>query len=183
MELARRQFTIEEYLAMAETGILREGERVELIDGAVVAMSPFNDSHRLTLNRLTRLLTTQFPEPYVVQIQMTMALGTFDGPEPDAIVFRDHGDAYRRVADPATVALVIEVADSSLRYDRVIKAPLYARYGVAEYWIVNLVDDCVETFRDPRAGRYATARTFASDDPIASTVVDPPLNPNAIIRR
>ncbi|MGH7708880.1 MAG: Uma2 family endonuclease [Vulcanimicrobiaceae bacterium] len=76
MELARRQFTIEEYLAMAETGILREGERVELIDGAVVAMSPFNDPHRLTLNRLTRLLTTQFPEPYVVQIQMTMALGT-----------------------------------------------------------------------------------------------------------
>ena len=182
MERARRRFTIEEYLEMGEAGILRAGERVELIGGAVLKMSPIGDSHRLTLNRLTRLLTARFPEPFVVQIQATMALGTFDGPEPDAIVFRDAGDAYGRVADPLKVALVIEVADSSLRFDRTVKAPLYARYRVAEYWIVNLVDDRIETYSEPVEGEYTRVASFSGDALVRSPLFDPPLTPSGIIR-
>jgi hypothetical protein len=183
MELARRRFTIDDYLEMGEAGIFRRGERVELIDGAVLTLSPIGDPHRLTLNRLTRLLTGRFPEPYVIQLQATMALGSFDGPEPDAILFRDAGDAYGRLADPEKVALVIEVADSSLRYDRTVKAPLYARYRVAEYWIVNLVDERIETFSGPVDGRYERTAAYGGDEPILSPLFDPPLTASDIIRR
>jgi Uma2 family endonuclease len=143
-----RRWTREEYDKMVEAGIFLPGERVELIDGEVLAMSPQKSGHSIAVSLTEEALRVAFGAGYYVRTQMPLALDAFSEPEPDVIVVpgspRDYRDAH-----PTSALLVVEVADTTLAYDRTQKGSLYARAGVADYWILNLLDQRLEVYRTP----------------------------------
>jgi Uma2 family endonuclease len=160
-----RKITVDEYHRMIDAGILDEDEHVELLEGAIVRVSPQKRPHARVIQRLTRHLNRTLGDAFEVMPQLPLTLGDFSEPEPDLAVVRAE-DARSNEEHPRTALLVVEVARSTLNKDRNLKAALYARFGIAEYWIVNLKDACVEVYRDPdtRAGRYRTASTLSLDD-------------------
>ena len=145
-----RLWTREEYYKMAETGVLRPGERVELIGGEVIAMVPQDSPHYTAIDLVEEELRKIFSAGYVVRVQGPLDLGLISQPEPDVAVvsgaIRDYAKAH-----PSSALLIVEVAESSLAYDRSIKASLYASAGLRDYWVLNLVDRRLEVFRDPIA--------------------------------
>ncbi len=174
-----RRITAREFGAMLAADVFdEEHARVELLDGLIYSLAPpEGNPHRRTINKLNRLLTTRFAEPDVVQVQSSLHLGTFDVPAPDFVIFRATDD-YDEYADRNQVVLVIEVAVSSLRHDRVRKAPLFARYGMAEYWIVNVLRREVEVYTGAADGTYRSLRTFMAGESIEPPVVPgEPLTP------
>jgi Uma2 family endonuclease len=142
-----------------------EDERIELLHGVLVRMSPQGPRHVSITRRLNRLLMQAIGERADVQIQGPLALTDDSEPEPDvALIPFGYDDEL-----PATAYLVIEVADSSLSKDRGVKARLYAASGIPEYWIVNVVDRSVEVYRDARDGAYRDVRACRSVDTITVT--------------
>jgi Uma2 family endonuclease len=151
-----RRITREEYQRMGEQGFFRD-ERVELLDGLIVEMSPIGPPHVFSTLLLTRALTIAFGHRAWVGIQSSFALSDESMPEPDAFVVPpDDVDATRY---PSHALLIVEVAETSLHHDRTVKAALYAEAGVPEYWIVNLIDDVVEVHREPLNGHYSEFHT------------------------
>ncbi|MBT9586901.1 Uma2 family endonuclease [bacterium] len=135
------------YYKLAETGAFT-GERVELVEGEVIQMSPQNHSHASTVGRLTNLLVIEFYATHVVRVQLPLDLGSLSQPEPDfALVRWEEND--QSLPHPRTADLVIEVSDSSLTFDRGEKACVYAKAGLPEYWIVNLAARQVEVLSNP----------------------------------
>lgn len=140
-------WTSEEYQRLAETGVL-SGRRIELIEGQVLQMSPMGSRHSVTLMKLVRLLPQKFNESYSIQIQSPLALSRHSQPEPDAAVLLGPPSDFREEL-PIKAVLTIEVADSTLRFDRTTKAKIYAAAGIEDYWIINLSEDQVEVHRKP----------------------------------
>lgn len=137
-----------DYYKMAEVGIFN-GRRVELIEGDVIEMSPQDPAHASVVGLVDYALKRIFRTGFVVRVQLPLSLGLDSDPEPDIAVVRgDLRDHLRK--HPEHALLVIEVAGTSLEFDRTRKAGLYAGAGVEDYWIVNLVDACVEVYRKPR---------------------------------
>jgi Uma2 family endonuclease len=156
----RRRFTAEEYHRLAEVGILREGERLELIEGEILCMSPIGLRHAACVGRLNRELTLALGRRALLWPQNPVRLFPDTEPQPDVVILRERQDGYAHApASPADALLVVEVADTSYRYDRRVKLPLYARSGVSEMWIVDLTHDIVELHRDRQADGYATTAT------------------------
>jgi len=145
-----RLWTREEYYKMAETGVLRLGERVELIGGGVIAMVPQDSPHYTAIDLAKEELRKIFAAGYVVRVQGPLDLGLISQPEPDVAVVRGTIRDYAK-AHPNSALLVVEVAESSLAYDRSIKASLYASAGIPDYWVLNLINRRLEVFRDPIA--------------------------------
>ena len=143
-----RLWTREEYYKMAETGVLRPGERVELIGGEVIAMVPQDSPHYTAIDLVEEELRKVFGAGYIVRVQGPLDLGLPSQPEPDIAVVRGSIRDYAK-AHPSSALLVVEVAESSLAYDRSTKASLYASAGIPDYWVLNLVDRRLEVFRDP----------------------------------
>jgi Uma2 family endonuclease len=143
-----RLWTREDYYKLAESGVFRPGERVELIGGKIVEMSPQNSPHFTALSLVEDAIRTIFGIGYVVRIQGPLDVSPVSQPEPDIAVVRGTIRDYAK-AHPTTAALVVEVSDSTLAYDRGEKASLYASARVPEYWVLNLVDRCLEVHRDP----------------------------------
>jgi Uma2 family endonuclease len=153
------RFTVAEYHRMGEVGILGEDCRVELIRGQIVDMAPIGAPHHGMVIRLTRILPGVLAGRGILSVQNPVRLDDGSEPEPDVVVLRPRADDYTTAtACPPDVLLLIEVADSSLADDRAIKLPLYAESGIAECWIVNLVERVVEVYREPRDGRFADSR-------------------------
>ena len=151
----RRPLTVVDYHRMGEAGILSEADRVELIEGELVAMSPVGSRHAGTVNRLTRLLVIAVGSIGLVSVQNPVRLDDRTEPEPDVAVLRPRADDYiEATPGPEDVLLVIEVADSTLAYDRTVKAPLYATHGLAEFWIVDLTGRAIEVHCKPEGGLY-----------------------------
>ena len=159
--LTRRRFTVDEYYRMAEAGILREDDRVELLDGEIVEMTPIGPGHAGQVNCLTRIFTSRLGDRAIVSVQNPVILGTHWEPEPDFVLLRPRLDDYRTAHPrPADVLLVVEVADTSLARDRKIKLPAYAAAGVPEVWILNLREERIEVYRDPAADGYRDVRRW-----------------------
>ena len=162
LELAaeRRLFTRAEYHRMGEVGILGEDDRVELIRGEIVKMSPIGRHHIAFVNNLNQLLVTRLAGRAVVSVQNPVVLSDDTEPEPDLTVLRNRSykDAEPDVSD---VLLLIEVAETSLRYDRVTKLPLYAEARVPEYWIIDCGAESVEVHRTPTAAGYRDVARLA----------------------
>ena len=153
------RFTVAEYDRMIDLGILKEDARVELIRGEIVAKMSIGDAHIACVDRLNRLLVRAVSDDAIVSVQNPIRLADSE-PEPDLVLKRPRQDFYGKPG-PADILLVIEVADASLEDDREVKGPLYAENGIAEYWIVNLIDRCLEVHRQPRPdGTYADVRTM-----------------------
>jgi Uma2 family endonuclease len=164
MPLAHRRFTVDEYHRMAETGILGENDRVELLDGEIVEMTPIGPGHAGCVDDLVRLFYRVAGEAVILGVQRPLAVGTHWEPQPDVAVLKPRPQGYRRVHPrPSDVVLLIEVADSSLEFDRAVKLPLYARAGIAEVWLVNLRATQIEVYRAPRDGAYTDRRVLGRD--------------------
>jgi len=149
------RYTSESYFRLVEAGILHAEDRVELLEGVIIAMSPQNPPHASTTAQVSDALRDAIRKRAVIRVQSPLVAGGYSVPEPDiAVVPGRHSDYVS--AHPTTALLVVEVADTSLLPDRLTKAAIYATAGIPEYWVVNLRDDCVEVFRAPdqSAGRY-----------------------------
>ncbi|MBI5719283.1 MAG: Uma2 family endonuclease [Burkholderiales bacterium] len=154
--LQRHRVTVGEYYRMAEAGILAPDARVELVEGEVIDMAPMKSAHAWALNQLAAKLHEAARGRAVVTCQTPLTLGTHSEPEPDLMLVRNRPEGYAtQHPGPADVLLLIEVADSSLEYDRQVKMPLYARHGIAEAWIVDLANRQVRFFRRPAGEAYA----------------------------
>jgi len=143
-----RLWTREEYYKMAEAGVFRPDERLELIGGRIVTMSPQNSPHATALTLTSEELRTLFGAGYVVRMQLPLDLSPSSQPEPDIAVVRGNVRDYAS-AHPTTALLIVEVSESSLTFDWGEKASLYASAGISEYWLVNLLDRRLEVYRDP----------------------------------
>ena len=163
----RRLFTVAEYAAMAEAGILQEDERIELLAGEIVRMAPIGDPHLSCTDALNMLLASSLAGRVIVRVQGSIRLDDQNAPQPDLVLLRQRDDYYARPAIPADVLLVIEVADSSLDFDRGPKSTLYAAAGIPEYWVANLRTGEVEARTDPVNGEYTTVRTVPSGGSIS----------------
>ncbi len=145
-----RRWTRQEYHQLAESGVLRPDERVELIEGEIVEMPPQLSPHATGVCLAEDALRAAFGPGFVVRAQLPLALGEYSEPEPDVAVVvggpRDYAKAH-----PTTAVLVVEVSDATLAFDRNVKASLYAAAGIPEYWIVNLVHRQLEVHCDPGA--------------------------------
>jgi Uma2 family endonuclease len=147
VEPTRRLWTRDEYYRMGELGWFR-GQRVELIDGEIMVLSPQGPSHATSTDRVRRILEHTFGEGVWVRMQLPVDFGSYSEPEPDISVVTGSLEDYTS-AHPTTALLIVEVSDSTLSYDRNHKANLYAHAGIADYWIINLVDGQLEVRRHP----------------------------------
>lgn len=150
---------------MAECGILAPDDRVELLEGLIVAMAPQSPSHASAVYQVQGVLTSRLPSGVVVRSQASFLAGTSSVPEPDIAVVPGRADDYWR-RHPSEAHLIIEVALSSLVQDRLTKAAIYAAAGIPCYWLVNLRDSCVEVFGSPipQQGRYGSATRATGSD-------------------
>ena len=176
--VTRRALTVAEYHRMGEVGIVHEDDRVELIEGELVAMTPIGSSHSGTINTLTRALVMAVGDRGVVAVQNPVQLDDLSEPQPDFSILKPRADDYRRATPrPHEVFLIIEVADSSLAYDRAVKRALCARHCIPEFWIVNLQADSVEVCRTPVGEAYADLSLVERDG-----TLEPALLPGAAIQ-
>ena len=147
VEPTQRRWTRDEYYRMGELGWFT-GQRVELIDGEIMVLSPQGPSHATSTDRVRRTLERTFGEGVWVRMQLPVDFGSYSEPEPDVSVVAGSLEDYTS-AHPTTALLIVEVSDSTLSYDRNRKASLYARVGIADYWIINLVGSQLEVRRHP----------------------------------
>jgi Uma2 family endonuclease len=179
-----RRWTRAEYDRMIDHGLLDEDDRVELIDGEILEMAPQLTRHSAMVAHVQKVLEAAFGPGYHARVQLPFALDPMSEPEPDIAVVSGVPRDYLH-SHPHRAALLVEVAETTLRFDRRWKSSLYARAGVEEYWILNLVDRLLEVYRDPAADRsarygwtYGTVEHLqASDDvsPLAVTGVRIPV--------
>ncbi len=148
-----RKWTRSEYYRMGELGLFN-GQRVELLDGEVIVMSPMGAGHAAAVTKVAHALFRAFGEGFSVRVQLPLALDPTTEPEPDVAVITGSPDDYLD-EHPSTAVLIVEVADTSLAYDRTEKARVYARANISEYWIVNLLERQLEVYRKPQGERYA----------------------------
>ena len=153
----RHRLTVEDYYRMGEAGILRPDERVELIDGEIIDMAPPGTLHAGTVDHLLALLRRVIGEGAVLRVQNPVFLDRFSEPQPDLALLKPRADFYKKShPQPSDVWLVIEVGDTSVRYDRDVKAALYARHGIPEVWLVDVRDGRLTRYREPVQAAYKT---------------------------
>lgn len=153
--LRRRRFDVDEYHRMIDAGVLTTDDRVELIDGEIVQMTPIGSRHAGCVDSFNRALVLALGDSAWVRIQNPVTIAPHSEPEPDVVVARSRAAGYSGShPGPEDVLLLIEIADSSLPFDRTTKLPLYAGAGIPEVWLVDLVEDAVEVHREPQDAGY-----------------------------
>jgi Uma2 family endonuclease len=168
----RRRFTVDDYYQMADAGIIGHDERVELIDGEVVLMSPIGRRHSACVSAATQALVLAGGTSVIVQPQGPVRLDRFNEPQPDLMLLRPRADFYAsQHPGPDDVLLVVEIADSSLRYDRDVKAALYAAWGVPEYWLADLGSNVLRRHLAPEQGVFNVSDQLRRGDSIAARLL------------
>ena len=155
-DLPRHRWTVDDYHRMAEVGLLDADARVELIEGEIVELAPIGDPHIAASIRLLHLLVAAVGERGGVSAANPVRLNPHSEPQPDFSVLRPRADYRTRGPRPDDVMLAVEVSDTTLRRDRGVKRPLYARAAIPECWIVNLEERYVEVHRSPASDTYAS---------------------------
>jgi Uma2 family endonuclease len=151
----RHRITVHDYHRLAEVGVLAPDARVELIEGEIIDMAPLGKDHLSIVDQLNRLLVRAVGDAAIVRVQGSIRLSEVSEPEPDIVLLAPRPDFYRgELASGADCLLVIEVSDATLRYDRGVKVPLYARHGVPEYWIIDVQNAELRVYAELRLGRY-----------------------------
>jgi Uma2 family endonuclease len=154
-QLERWHFNVDQYYRLAEAGVLQPDDRVELIEGEIIRMSPIGSAHAACVRSLQIFFSETFGRKYLLSIQSPVRLSDFSEPEPDLALLKARTDLYaERHPLPQDVLLIIEVSDMSVLSDRNVKIPLYARYGIAEAWLVNLPKKTIEVYYDLANGKY-----------------------------
>lgn len=164
LPLTRHRLSVDQFQEMGRVGILARDSRVELIDGALIDMAPIGSRHAGLVNLLS-MTFARGSGNLVVWTQSPIVLPPYSEPQPDVALLAPSANGYASALPTAAdILLVVEVAESTLRYDRTVKLPLYAGHGIPEVWIVNLVDRCLEAFREPDANGYRVTQVLATGD-------------------
>jgi Uma2 family endonuclease len=170
--LEKRYFNVDEYYRMAEAGVLKPDDRVELIEGEIIKMSPIGSPHAACVSRLNDLLQTANRSNAIVAIQNPVRLSEFSEPVPDIALLKRRKDYYAaRHPGPADVFLLMEVAQTTVLPDRNIKIPLYARSEVPEVWLVNLPKKLVEVYSREAGGRYRKSAKYRRGEIVSSEIL------------
>lgn len=171
IQTLRRLFTVSEYHQMMDSGILREDDRVELIEGEVIEMSPIGSRHAACVKRLNRWLSERVGQRAIVGVQDPIRLGERSEPQPDLALLRPRPDFYGQAhPEPQDVFLVVEVAETSADYDREVKVPLYARAGLVEVWLVDIAARVIEVYRQPGPTGYRQMQRLSPGQQLSSAV-------------
>jgi Uma2 family endonuclease len=161
----KHRFSVDDYYRMAETGVLKPDARVELLDGEIIDMSPIGPFHGGVNKYLNMVFAAAAKGRWVMGIQDPVRLGDHSEPQPDLMLLRPVADCYRKQHPrPDDVFLLIEIADTSLATDREEKLPAYGQAGIKEVWIVNLVDEVVEVYREPHFTGYGSKAVLRAGD-------------------
>ena len=173
----RLRFSVDEYYKMYELGLLKDFERSEIIDGELISQMGIADRHAAVVNFLSRFFIKGVSDDVMVSVQNPLRLNDFDEPEPDIVLADLTKYDGKRHPRPAETLIVVEVSDTSLRYDRDTKLPLYAEAEIPEVWIVNLQNNLVEVHQNPTVGIYQTVKIYRPGETVESSVL-PELNPS-----
>jgi Uma2 family endonuclease len=166
-EVMKRLINVDEYYKMAEVGILKPGDRVELINGEIYEMSPIGSKHAAVVDRLTRLLNKRFTDDVIIRTQSPIGIDSSNEPEPDISILKYRADFYSQAHPGAhDILAIIEVADSSLRHDKQVKMPLYANYGIPAYWIIDIATKQITVHLDPVGNSYSSQQVYGIGDEI-----------------
>jgi Uma2 family endonuclease len=169
MVVARRPFTVEDYHRMRDAGIFAEDDRLELLEGEVLLMSPIGPLHAAIVRRLNMLLSEAVGRQYIISVQDPIQLSVVSEPQPDLVVLQYRADYYGTShPQPGDIELLIEVSDTSLDYDRENKLPRYAESGIPEVWIVDVANQQIEQYVHPANGLYRTKQTWLHGQTITS---------------
>ncbi len=169
---ARKLFTVAEYHQMIEAGVLKEDDRVELLNGEIIEMSPIGPLHASSVKRLIAVLSPRIRKWAILDVQDPIHLGEYSEPQPDMVLLKPRVDFYATShPTPKDVLLVIEIADSTLETDRRLKIPAYAQAGIPEAWLIDLVNDRIEVHSKPLNGVYQEVRIILRGQKINSTAL------------
>ena len=165
----KRPFTTTEYYKLLESGVLTEDDRVELIDGEIITMSPIGPRHTASVKRLNTFLVRKTFGLALIGVQDPIHLNQYSAPQPDISMLKFRDDYYASGhPEPEDTMIAIEVADSSVEYDRQVKIPKYAEAGIPEAWLIDLVNDRIEIYALPNEGIYQEVRIVLRHQKIIS---------------
>lgn len=169
-QIEKRKYTIDEYHRMAEAGIIGPEERVELINGEIIEMSPIGKEHALAVRCINRLLHSLLDQQqYIIDVQNPIPINEHSEPEPDVMVMPFQDDLYADGVYPSDVLLLIEVSDTTLKKDIQLKLPLYAQAGIPEVWIVDIQHGQVAQYTDLEKGSYQQQSTWKGRNQASAT--------------
>jgi Uma2 family endonuclease len=172
VQFQKHCFTVGDYHRMAEVGLLSEDSRVELIEGEIIEMSPIGSTHSGTVNRSSAFLNRTLSGAVIVSVQNPVRLDDFSEPQPDLALLKPRKDFYADSHPTAEdVLVVIEVADTSVEYDRSLKLPLYARAGIPEAWLLVLPKEVIEVHSQPKNGKYQKVRRLKRGKSLTSPTI------------
>ena len=172
VEYQKRVFTVDEYYRMAQAGVLTPNDHVELIEGEIIEMSPIGGPHAACVRKLGTRLTRLSGDSAIVSIQSPVDIDGYSEPQPDVAILKPQDDFYSQAhPKPSDVLLIIEVADTSVEYDRNVKMPLYARAGIPEAWLVNLPKAVIEIYSQPADGSYQRCQIFKRGQTIVAQAI------------
>lgn len=168
MKLLTKKFTVNTYEKMLEKEIFTPQDRLELINGEIIEMSPIGLQHATTVIRFTNIFPLFFQNKALVSVQNPITLNDYSQPEPDLVLLKSRDDFYEQKRPTAEdIFLLVEVSDSTLKYDQEIKLPIYAQNNIMETWIINLNNHSVEVYRQPKNGHYQQVQIFTKKDTIS----------------
>jgi len=174
VQILRWQFTVADFARMAEAGIFAEDDRVELIDGEVRAMSPIGPRHAALVKRLNTLIGRQVANLAIMSVQDPIQLTYYTEPQPDIALLRIREDFYAHAHPlPADVFVVLEIAETSLEYDREEKVPRYAQARIPEVWLIDVERETVTQYTQPDGTRYRSEQSLQRHHILVSTVLSP----------
>ena len=178
-----KRFRVDEFRKMTEAGILPEESGWEVIDGYLIDKMTIGSKHASIVKRLNNLLAAAVRDNAIISVQDPIHIDDYNEPEPDVAILKPRQDFYAEShPGPQDVLLLIEVSDSTIKYDRDIKINLYANAALVEVWIVNLAEETIERYSSPAHGRFGSIETFTSGDSITSiSLQDLSLNVSDII--
>jgi len=167
-QLLTHKFTIQQYHLMYEAGVFPEGDRFELINGEITKMSLIGRRHTACIIRLDRLIQIKLSDRVMVSVQNSIRLDDNSEPQPDLAILKLRDDFYEEgLPTPSDILLIIEVADSTLAYDRDVKMPLYAAAGIPEMWLFDINKKAIEGYSLPSSSGYKQMRRYEADDTLA----------------
>lgn len=172
LQAGKRLFTVSEYYQMAQVGIFSEDDRVELLEGEIIEMSPISSRHASCVDRLTRLFSQRVGEHAIVRVQNPVRLSEHSEPEPDLTLLKPRADFYSTAhPQPEDVLLVIEVCETSADLDRRVKLPLYAQAGIPEAWLIDVAQEQIEVYRVPSVQGYGETQTLTRGQTLRAPLI------------
>lgn len=170
---ALKRFRAEDFRKMTEVGILPEESGWEVIDGYLIDKMSIGSNHAGTVKVLSEMLRDSTRNEAIVSVQDPIHIDDYNEPEPDIALLKRRSDFYRKShPTPQDVLLLVEVSDSTIEYDRAIKKTLYAEAGILEYWLVNLQNNTVEVYSQPKNGNFRLARILEPGETIEAAAIE-----------